>query len=123
MAVGSDHAARAGQTMQEIVDSVRRVTDIMGEISTASVEQSSGLEQINQAIAQMDGVTQQNATLVQDLGNTVRSLTGEANDLQHSINVLNTGKKAGSALVAQARSEEHTSELQSLMRISSAVFC
>src|SRR3546814_20689165 len=88
--------------MQEIVDSVRRVTVIMGEISTASVEQSSGLEQINQAIAQMDGVTQQNATLVQDLGNTVRSLTGEANDLQHSINVLNTGKKAGSALVAQA---------------------
>src|SRR3546814_9180907 len=86
MAVGSDHAARAGQTMQEIVDSVRRVTDIMGEISTASVEQSSGLEQINQAIAQMDGVTQQNATLVQDLGNTVRSLTGEANDLQNSKN-------------------------------------
>src|SRR3546814_14965534 len=74
----------------------------MGEISTASVEQSSGLEQINQAIAQMDGVTQQNATLVQDLGNTVRSLTGEANDLQHSINVLNTGKKAGSARVDQA---------------------
>src|SRR3546814_3245648 len=55
-----------------------------------------------QAIAQMDGVTQQNATLFQELGNTVRSLTGEANDLQHSINVLNTGKKAGSALVAQA---------------------
>ncbi|MGB3287888.1 MAG: methyl-accepting chemotaxis protein [Burkholderiaceae bacterium] len=95
MAVGSEHAARAGETMQEIVDSVRRVTDIMGEISTASVEQSSGLEQINQAIAQMDGVTHQNAALVQDLGNTVRALTGEAGSLRQAIEVLNTGKGAG----------------------------
>ncbi len=101
MAVGSEHAARAGQTMQEIVDSVRRVTDIMGEISTASVEQSSGLEQINQAIAQMDGVTHQNAALVQDLGNTVRALTAEAGGLRQAIEVLNTGKQAGATTAAK----------------------
>src|SRR5690606_28945061 len=88
---GSEQAARAGATMQEIVDSVRRVTDIMGEISTASVEQSSGLEQINQAINQMDGVTQQNAELVHDLGQTVRALSAEAENLSEAIGVLNTG--------------------------------
>ena len=89
--VGSEQAARAGATMQEIVDSVQRVTDIMGEISTASVEQSSGLEQINQAIGQMDGVTQQNAELVHDLGQTVRTLSLEAENLGEAIGVLNTG--------------------------------
>ena len=88
---GSEQAARAGATMQEIVDSVRRVTDIMGEISTASVEQSGGLEQINQAIGQMDGVTQQNAELVHDLGQTVRTLSAEAENLGEAIGVLNTG--------------------------------
>ncbi|PLC49584.1 chemotaxis protein [Pollutimonas subterranea] len=91
MQVGAEQAERAGQTMQDIVESVRRVTDIMGEISTASVEQSCGLDQINQAISQMDGVTHQNAALVQDLGNTVKGLTGDAQTLQLAIEVLNTG--------------------------------
>ena len=94
MAVGSQQAAKAGQTMQEIVESVQRVTDIMGEISMASEEQASGLGQINQAIAQMDGATHQNAALVQDLGQTVRALAGEAGNLRLSIDVLNTGKRA-----------------------------
>jgi len=91
ISAGSEQAAKAGATMQEIVDSVRRVTDIIGEISTASVEQSSGLMQINQAIGQMDGVTQQNAALVQDLGQTVRTLSAEAENLGEAIGVLNTG--------------------------------
>ncbi|WP_442597298.1 methyl-accepting chemotaxis protein [Parapusillimonas sp. JC17] len=92
MAIGSEQAARAGKTMEEIVESVRKVTDIMAEISTASAEQSSGLDQINQAIAQMDSVTHQNAALVQDLGHTVRALGDEAENLRLSIAVLNTGK-------------------------------
>jgi aerotaxis receptor len=107
MAIGSEHAARAGRTMQEIVDSVKRVTDIMGEISTASVEQSSGLEQINQAIAQMDGVTHQNAALVQDLGNTVRALTGEAGGLRQAIEVLNTGKHVNTLAAGRAGRQAH----------------
>jgi aerotaxis receptor len=97
MAVGSEQAERAGKTMEEIVASVQRVTDIMGEISVASVQQSSGLEQINQAIAQMDGVTHQNAALVQDLGRTVRVLTGEAENLRVSIDVFNTGRSGSPA--------------------------
>jgi methyl-accepting chemotaxis protein len=60
---GSKQVAEAGRTMDEIVGSVRRVTDIMGEITAASQEQTSGIEQINQAISQMDQVTQQNAAL------------------------------------------------------------
>jgi len=94
ISAGSDQAARAGATMQEIVDSVRRVTDIMGEISTASVEQASAMEQINQAIGQMDGATQQNANLVQDLSSTVRTLSAEADNLGEAIGVLNTGLRS-----------------------------
>src|SRR5262249_29141343 len=61
---GSKLVEQAGFTMSEVVDSIQRVTDIMGEISTASAEQSSGIEQVNRAISEMDGVTQQNAALV-----------------------------------------------------------
>src|SRR5690606_2186865 len=92
IATGSEQAERAGATMQQIVDSVTKVTDIMGEISTASVEQSSGLEQINQAIGQMDRVTHENGALVHDLGQTVRALSAEAQNLGDAIGVLKTGR-------------------------------
>ena len=62
---GSDSAQRAGATMQDIVASVQRVTDIMGEIAAASAEQADGIEQVNRAVSQMDEVTQQNAALVE----------------------------------------------------------
>ena len=88
---GSTQAAQAGNTMQDIVDSVRRVTDIISEISAASQEQSSGIEQVNQAVAQMDGVTQQNATLVQQLSGTVGELSGQAEHLREAIRVFRTG--------------------------------
>ncbi|OXR49519.1 chemotaxis protein [Pusillimonas sp. T2] len=88
---GSEQVSRAGATMQEIVDSVRRVTDVMAEISTASVEQTTGLTEINQAVSLMDTVTQQNANMVHDLGQTVRHLSAEAENLGVAIAVLNTG--------------------------------
>ncbi|HRK84928.1 MAG TPA: methyl-accepting chemotaxis protein [Alcaligenes faecalis] len=99
MAKGAEQASRAGDTMGDVVDSVKRVTDIIGEISTASIEQASGLDQINQAMAKMDGVTQQNAALVQDLGNTMSDLAQEASELADAIKALNTGSdsKAGAA--------------------------
>src|SRR5690606_9597215 len=102
MAAGSEQAERAGQTMTDIVESVRRVTDIMAEISTASHEQSTGLDQINQAIAQMDTVTHRNAGLVQDLGDTVHALGHEADNLRVAIDVLNMGKGAGTHNAASA---------------------
>ncbi|TAL79810.1 MAG: HAMP domain-containing protein [Burkholderiaceae bacterium] len=74
VAEGSQQVQRAGETMQEIVASVARVTDIMGEISAASTEQSSGIEQINRAVTQMDGVTQQNAALVEQAARSASEL-------------------------------------------------
>ena len=78
---GSKLVAEAGRTMDEIVASVKRVTDIMGEIASASLEQSTGIEQVNQAITQMDDVTQQNAALVEQAAAAAESLEDQAEQL------------------------------------------
>ncbi|MCU4118007.1 methyl-accepting chemotaxis protein [Variovorax sp. N23] len=85
---GSHQVAEAGQTMDEIVASVRRVTDIMGEISAASHEQTQGIEQINQAITQMDQVTQQNAALVEEAAAAAGSLQEQAATLVSAVSVF-----------------------------------
>ena len=82
---GTTLVGQAGQTMEEIVQAVKRVTDIMGEISAASAEQSSGIEQVNQAVAQMDEVTQQNAALVEEAAAAAGSLEEQAGRLQDSV--------------------------------------
>jgi len=78
---GSRLVGEAGQTIQEVVASVRRVTDIMAEITAASVEQSSGIEQVNTAITQMDEVTQQNAALVEEAAAAAESLEDQAQNM------------------------------------------
>ncbi len=78
---GSKQVAQAGQTMEEIVTSIKRVTDIMSEITSASVEQSQGIEQVNTAITQMDEVTQQNAALVEEAAAAAESLEEQAQNL------------------------------------------
>ncbi|QDZ29268.1 methyl-accepting chemotaxis protein [Noviherbaspirillum sp. UKPF54] len=88
---------QAGATMQEIVESVRRVTDIMGEISAASHEQTAGIEQINQAIAQMDEVTQQNASLVEQAAAASEAMQEQASNL---VQVVGAFKIAGTHAVA-----------------------
>ena len=85
VADGSKLVAQAGQTMQEIVVAIHRVTDIMSEITTASVEQSSGIEQVNLAITQMDEVTQQNAALVEEAAAAAESLEEQAHNLSVSV--------------------------------------
>ncbi|KWT69014.1 Methyl-accepting chemotaxis protein I (serine chemoreceptor protein) [Variovorax sp. WDL1] len=75
----------AGQTMQDIVGSIRRVTDIVAEISAASHEQTQGIEQINQAITQMDQVTQQNAALVEEAAAAASSLQDQAGKLSQVV--------------------------------------
>ena len=70
--------AEAGKTMDEVVSSVRRVSDIVAEISAARAEQSTGIGQVNQAIVQMDGVTQQNAALVEEAAAAAESLQQQA---------------------------------------------
>ncbi|MBS4098003.1 MAG: PAS domain-containing protein [Sulfuricella sp.] len=78
---GTKLVAEAGRTMEEIVTSIKHVTDIMTEISAASVEQSSGIEQVNRAITQMDEVTQQNAALVEEAAAAAESLQEQAHSL------------------------------------------
>lgn len=78
---GSKLVTQAGLTMEEIVASIRGVTDMMAEISAASAEQGSGIEQVNQAIAQMDDVTQQNAALVEQAAAAAESLEEQAQNL------------------------------------------
>jgi methyl-accepting chemotaxis protein len=85
---GSALVGQAGQTMEEIVGSIKRVTDIMGEIAAASVEQTSGIEQINQAITQMDQVTQQNAALVEEAAAAAQSLQEQAGSLVQTVSVF-----------------------------------
>ena len=79
---------QAGQAMQEIVTSVRRVTDIMGEISAASSEQSAGVAQVGQAVTQMDQATQQNAALVEEMAAAASSLKQQATDLVQAVSVF-----------------------------------
>jgi methyl-accepting chemotaxis protein len=78
----------AGSTMEEIVNSVKRVTDIMAEISLASQEQSAGIEQVNRAIGQMDEATQQNATLVEQAGSSASALQEEAEHLARLVSIF-----------------------------------
>jgi methyl-accepting chemotaxis protein len=75
---GSALVSEAGNTMAQVVDSVRRVSDIVGEISAASAEQSTGIAQVNAAIVQMDGATQQNAALVEQAAAAAMSLQEQA---------------------------------------------
>ena len=79
--VGSQQVAQAGATMQEIVTGIQRVADIVGEIASASREQSSGLAQINQAVADLDGVTQQNAALVEQTSAASSALQEQSRQL------------------------------------------
>ncbi|WP_395452790.1 methyl-accepting chemotaxis protein [Acidovorax delafieldii] len=82
---GSALVDRAGQTMSEVVASIRRVTDIMVEISAASTEQSQGVDQINEAVTQMDHATQQNAALVEEMAAAAASLNQQAGELVQTV--------------------------------------
>ena len=85
---GSKLVAEAGTTMEEIVDGVKRVADIMAEITAASQEQSDGIEQVNQAVSQMDQVTQQNAALVEEAAAAAESLQDQAKTLAQAVSVF-----------------------------------
>ncbi len=85
---GSVLVGDAGQIIAEIVGSVQRVTDIVGEISSASQEQSTGTEQVNTVVTQMDEVTQQNAALVEEASAAAHTLAEQANSLRDAVAVF-----------------------------------
>ena len=82
---GAGHVQEAGTKMSEITREIRRVTDIMGEITAASQEQSKGIGQVNQAVTQMDEVTQQNAALVEQAAAASRSLEDQGRQLNETV--------------------------------------
>jgi methyl-accepting chemotaxis protein len=85
---GSSLVLDAGNTMDELVRSVKRVTDIMGDIASASNEQSTGIEQVNVAVSQMDQVTQQNAALVEQASAAAQAMAEQANSLRRAVSVF-----------------------------------
>ncbi|WP_047532672.1 PAS domain S-box protein [Methylotenera sp. N17] len=110
---------QAGKTMKEVVSSVQRVTDIMGEIAAASAEQSTGINQVNQAVTSMDEVTQQNAALVEQAAAASESLVDQAESLVQAVSVFkleNTAKferrSPKSPMRANASKAHHKSEFK-----------
>ena len=97
---GTQLVDEAGTTMEEIVNAVKRVTDIMGEITAASLEQSQGIEQANQAISSMDTVTQQNAALVEEAAASAELMQEQSEDLIKAVMVF---KLSGSARAPSAQ--------------------
>jgi methyl-accepting chemotaxis protein len=102
---GSKLVNQAGETIQEVVQQVKRVTDIMAEISAASAEQSSGIEQVNTAVTQMDEVTQQNAALVEQAAAAAESLQEQSEVLADAVSVFRLEAGTGQAAAAWSGAE------------------
>ncbi|MEO8327403.1 MAG: methyl-accepting chemotaxis protein [Nitrospirota bacterium] len=93
---GSELVNRSGQTLAEIVNSVKRVTDIISEISAASQEQAAGIDQVNKAVMQMDQGTQQNAALVEQATSASQSMAQQAEDLLRQVEFFKVQTDSGS---------------------------
>ena len=88
---GARHVSSSGATLAEIVTSVQRVTDMVTEIAAASREQDTGIDQVNQAVVQMDRVTQSNAAQTEELSATARGLAGQSEQLQELVSRFHLG--------------------------------
>jgi methyl-accepting chemotaxis protein-1 (serine sensor receptor) len=117
---GSELVGRAGTTMDEIVQAVRRVTDIMGEISAASEEQSGGIEQVNRAVVQMDSVTQQNAALVEQAAAAAGSLEDQTRQLQAVLSGWTVSGAAARHSAPTARAQTPAQHAKATLKAASA---
>ncbi|MDA8456556.1 methyl-accepting chemotaxis protein [Acidovorax sp. GBBC 3334] len=91
---GSQQVHQAGQSMEEIVGSVRRVSDLIGEITASSTEQRDGISQVNQAVSNLDQMTQQNAALVEQSSAAAGAMRDQARRLSEVVSVFNVGAQA-----------------------------
>jgi methyl-accepting chemotaxis protein len=98
---GSVLVTQSGQTLEKIVASVKKVSDIVAEIAAASREQSSGIEQVNRAVVQMDELTQQNAALVEEATAASQSMAGLVRDLNDMLGRYDTGTESAAAATRQ----------------------
>ncbi|MDH5856821.1 HAMP domain-containing protein [Lampropedia aestuarii] len=104
---GADLMGQAGKAMEEIVQSIRHVTDLVGEISAASTEQSAGVSQVGEAIVQMDQVTQRNAALVEESAAAAVSLSHQAQELLSSVEVFKLAHTETAAMHQRKPMAEH----------------
>jgi methyl-accepting chemotaxis protein len=107
---GSELVSRSGSTLQDIVASVKRVTDIVGEIAAASSEQSTGVDQVNTAITQMDHVTQSNSSQTEELAATAQSLAGQSERLLQLVGTFHLGsdrESSGRSRTHQPPHQDH----------------
>jgi methyl-accepting chemotaxis protein len=116
---GSELVNEAGKTVSEIVGSIKKVSNIVAEIAAASNEQSAGIEQVNQAIVQMDGVTQQNAAMVEEASAAAAALEEQAKKLSEAVNIFTlvesrSGVSGTVSDSAQSKTELHVDNVRSL---------
>ncbi|HXY05498.1 MAG TPA: methyl-accepting chemotaxis protein [Burkholderiaceae bacterium] len=100
---GSRQVTDAGKTMKELVDRVQRVTDLLGEIASATMEQSSGIGLVNDAVSQLDKMTQQNAALVEQSAEAAASLREQASQLAQVVAIFKTGQPQSQKATASAQ--------------------
>ncbi len=110
---GSKLVDQSGQTLEEIVNAVKKVTDIVAEIAAASREQSSGIEQVNKAVMQMDGTTQQNAALVEQAAAASQAIVEQAQALNGLVGRYNVGQGVTSAATSSRASEHRVDQILS----------
>ena len=110
---GTALVGQAGQTMDEVVASVRQVTDMVGEISSASQEQSSGIQEIDRAIVLMDQATQQNAALVEQAAASAQALLEQSQSLERAVSVFQLGSSAATAAKVPAAVAQASSAISS----------
>ncbi|MBS7350585.1 MAG: HAMP domain-containing protein [Comamonas sp.] len=101
---GAQQVALAGETMQEIVTSVRRVTDLISEVTASSTEQRDGISQVNQAVANLDQMTQQNAALVEQSSAAANAMYHQAQRLAQVVSIFQMGQDDGGATMPAMRS-------------------
>jgi methyl-accepting chemotaxis protein len=99
---GSELVNQSGKALAEIVDSVKKVTDIVAEIAAASHEQSAGIDQVNNAVMQMDEMTQQNAALVEQAAAAARAMHEQAGELTHQVGFFRLAGEASAAPAARS---------------------
>ena len=102
---GSDLVNEAGMTMGEVLQAVKRVADLMEEITTASLEQHTGIEQVNTAVAQMDQVTQQNAALVEEASAAAQSMSAQSGTLREIVSIFKLAVDPSKTAPATPRAE------------------
>lgn len=118
---GTTQAELAGSQMVDIVNAIERVSGIINDISSASDEQASGIDQISLAVTQMDEVTQQNAALVEEAAAAAESLQEQAEQLRGAVAVFKLDRPAGSQLVSPARNQAAALPNRTTPRLAAAV--